>query len=144
MKTRKMTTLKSLREDQLKARAERLAQLQHTPTPVYPMKSYEAEVNSIPYGATKESKTKVVFIEDANGAIWGEVYGTIGLAKEKAAFIVRAVNSHEEMLEALKEAQKVISLAREYFPKSVRHADKFSLENTCATIGSAIAQAEQK
>ena len=47
-----------------------------------------------------------------------------------------------EMLEALKYAAELVEVARRYFPKSVRNSDTFQLENTCATIGKAIAKAE--
>ena len=46
-----------------------------------------------------------------------------------------------EMLEALKYASELIPIARKYFPKSVKHSDKFQLENVCATIGNAIHKA---
>jgi hypothetical protein len=59
-----------------------------------------------------------------------------------AAYIVRAVNAYAPMVEALKEAQKIIGTARQYFPKSIKNADTFSLENTCAGIGKAIVLAE--
>ena len=49
-----------------------------------------------------------------------------------------------EMLQALQYANELIAVARQYFPKSIRHSDKFQLENTCATIGKAIAKAEGK
>ena len=63
-------------------------------------------------------------------------------AQSNAAFIVKAVNAYQPMVDALKEAQKIISTARQYFPQSVQNADRFSLENTNATIGQAIASAE--
>jgi hypothetical protein len=47
-----------------------------------------------------------------------------------------------DMYEALKEASKLIDLARQYFPKSIHNSDKFQLENTCATIGKALAKVE--
>jgi len=46
------------------------------------------------------------------------------------------------MLEALRYAAELIPTARRYFPKSVKFSDRFQLENVCATIGKAIAQAE--
>lgn len=46
------------------------------------------------------------------------------------------------MLDALRYAAELIPTARRYFPKSVKFSDRFQLENVCATIGKAIAQAE--
>jgi hypothetical protein len=50
----------------------------------------------------------------------------------------------QDMYEALKEADKLIKLARQFFPKSIQNPDKFQLENTCAAIGKALAKAEGK
>ena len=54
----------------------------------------------------------------------------------------RLISERQEMLAALQEAAKVIQLARRYFPKTVKHADRFTLENTCATVGAAIAKVQ--
>ncbi|MFA5048969.1 MAG: hypothetical protein WC516_08150 [Patescibacteria group bacterium] len=54
------------------------------------------------------------------------------------------ISASPDMYEALKEADKLIALARQFFPKSIHNSDKFQLENTCATIGKAIAKAEGK
>ncbi len=78
-----------------------------------------------------------IYDEDSGGNLIAEC-----INPETADYIVRAVNAHEAMLEALKEAEKIIRVARQYFPKSTRNSDKFSLENTCAAIGSAIHKAE--
>ncbi len=47
------------------------------------------------------------------------------------------------LLEACKEAFDLIDLARQYFPKSIKNNAKFKLENTCATIGKAIAKTKE-
>jgi hypothetical protein len=47
-----------------------------------------------------------------------------------------------DMLEALKDAESLVKIARQYFPKSIQNGNKFTLENTCAAIGKAIAKAE--
>jgi hypothetical protein len=47
-----------------------------------------------------------------------------------------------DMYEALKYADELIKIARQYFPKSIKTSDKFTLENTCAAIGKALAKAE--
>jgi len=46
-----------------------------------------------------------------------------------------------DLLQALEYAAELIKIARNHFPKSMRNGDKFQLENTCATIGKAIAKA---
>ncbi len=46
-----------------------------------------------------------------------------------------------KMLEALEYCQKVIEIARKYFPKSIKNSDRFMLENCCATVGKAIHEA---
>ena len=56
----------------------------------------------------------------------------------------RLIAAAPDLLEACKEALKLIDIARKYFPKSIKNSDKFTLENTCATIGKAIAKAEGK
>ena len=50
--------------------------------------------------------------------------------------------SAPDLLLASKYALGTIRIARQYFPKSIKNSDKFTLENTCATLGSAIAKAE--
>lgn len=47
-----------------------------------------------------------------------------------------------ELLDALKYAYKLIPIARQFFPKSIRNSDTFQLENTCAMVGKAISKAE--
>jgi len=54
----------------------------------------------------------------------------------------RLIAAAPAMLEALRYAAELIPTARRYFPKSVKFSDRFQLENVCATIGKAIAQAE--
>ena len=48
------------------------------------------------------------------------------------------------MLAALKRAEELIRTARRYFPKSIHNSDKWALELSCAEIGKAIAEAEEK
>ncbi len=49
--------------------------------------------------------------------------------------------SKAELLEALKLAGELVSVARQHFPKSMHNSDKFQLEGTCVAIGAAIAKA---
>jgi hypothetical protein len=51
------------------------------------------------------------------------------------------VASAPKMLEALEYCQKLIEVARPYFPKSIKNSNTFMLENANATIGKAIYQA---
>lgn len=62
-------------------------------------------------------------------------------AKANTALIVKAINCHDDLLEACKVALDLVRVARDHFPKSMHDADKFKLENTCATIGKAIEKA---
>ena len=47
----------------------------------------------------------------------------------------------KEMYEALGYAKQIISVARQYFPKSVNNNDRFQLENACAAINKALVNA---
>ena len=48
-----------------------------------------------------------------------------------------------DLVAACEEAEQIIKTARQYFPKSMRNADAFALENTCATVTAAIANAKR-
>ncbi len=79
------------------------------------------------------------------------VFDPIGLhiADSKYPGFQRQGNAHliaaaPELLEACKYAERIIEVARKYFPKSIHNSDTFSLENACATIGKAIRKAEGK
>ena len=50
--------------------------------------------------------------------------------------------NNKALLEAAKEAQKLVSIARGYFPKSIKNTHTFTLENVSATINKALAVAE--
>lgn len=53
------------------------------------------------------------------------------------------MNKHTaEVLEALKIADNLVKIARQYFPKSIRNTDRFQLEAACATIKGALAKVE--
>jgi len=56
----------------------------------------------------------------------------------------RLIAAAPELLEACKFALELIKTARNYFPKSIQNRDKFTLENTCATLGKAIHHAEME
>ena len=47
-----------------------------------------------------------------------------------------------DLLAALRECNIFMKIARQHFPKSIKDADRFALEQTCAAIGTAIAKAE--
>ena len=48
-----------------------------------------------------------------------------------------------ELVSALEFAAEFVRIARDYFPKSVRNSDRYRLENTAATIRSALHKAKQ-
>jgi len=47
-----------------------------------------------------------------------------------------------DLLESCKEALSFVKLSRQYFPKTIKNKDKFTLETTCASLGKAIHKAE--
>jgi hypothetical protein len=65
-----------------------------------------------------------------------------GVGIQEAIANARLIAAAPTLLQAAKEAIKLIDLARRYFPKSIKNSDKFTLESTCAAIGTAIAKAE--
>lgn len=52
------------------------------------------------------------------------------------------ISASPDLLIACKEAQRIIKLARKYFPKSIQDSNTFDLENTNASISKAIQKAE--
>ena len=56
----------------------------------------------------------------------------------------RLIAAAPDLLAACEEAAQIIKTARQYFPKSMHNADAFALENTCATVTAAIANAHGK
>lgn len=52
--------------------------------------------------------------------------------------------TRQELIDALKDAAKLVKIARRYFPKSMHNSDKFTLELTCAMISKALDLAERK
>lgn len=82
-----------------------------------------------------DAKPYLVHVKEENAAL-------IAAAPETAEERDRLKEINAELLEACKEAFKLIELARQHFPKSMHNSDKFKLENTCAVIGNAIAKAD--
>ena len=64
-------------------------------------------------------------------------------AQQNAVYIVHAANLYPELVAALELAQELTTTARRYFPKSMHNGDKFSLETTCAAIGTVLAKCER-
>lgn len=71
-----------------------------------------------------------------------DVHGTSKESYAIAERICQCVNNVDALLKACEAALDLIETARQYFPKSIKNSDKFKLENTCAAIGTAIAQAK--
>ena len=77
---------------------------------------------------------------DSNAALIAEA-GTV--YHETGKTPARLAEENRELLEALELALKELEHARRYFPKSIRNADKFSLENIVANaLKPAIAKAK--
>jgi len=53
-------------------------------------------------------------------------------------------NAAQDLFIACEEAAEIIKTARQYFPKSIRNRDSFALENTNATITTAIFHAKKE
>lgn len=68
-----------------------------------------------------------------SGDVFRPAYVGEALAKDAAL-----IASAPELLEALRRVEKLIVLARQYFPKSMHNSDKFQLEQTCAAVASAL------
>lgn len=87
------------------------------------------EIVAPPAPYTVEPLAGASVVCDANGgAITGPING-------EAA---RMFAASPEMFAALKEADEIVKTARQYFPKSIRNSDRFSLELTAAAIGKAL------
>lgn len=63
--------------------------------------------------------------------------------KPIAEHVLNAIQSHDALLDALKRCESCLATARQYFPKSIKHQDKFGLELACAEIAKVIALAEK-
>jgi hypothetical protein len=73
-----------------------------------------------------------------------EILPLTDLAREMDAEIGKLRASQDEMARALKLAAELFPIARQHFPKLIRHSDKFTLENTCATVNAALHNHELK
>ncbi len=65
-------------------------------------------------------------------------YDLIARAPELLAENAHLRATCNELAAALKYAGELIPVARNYFPKAINNSDRFTLENTCAAIGSAL------
>ena len=85
-------------------------------------------------------------IIDANGVlVYSAGMNTIETVNEAEAnrnFVFNALNAHEDAKRALEVAQKIIKIARQHFPKSVKNSDRFYLELFCAQVDSALLKAK--
>lgn len=104
-------------------------------------------------GGTGERKVKLETLEIPD--LWGnlpklklevrnEIVECWHLTHDLKRALLEAEETKADLLQALDYAKELIPVARQYFPKSIRNPDKFQLENTCATIGKAIHNAESK
>ena len=69
---------------------------------------------------------------------------TQGDSLDEAMANAHLISASPDMYEALKAANRLIEVARGYFPKSIKNNDKFYLENTCSVVGNALIKAEGK
>lgn len=100
MKTNKITTLESIRQDQLDARAKRAKDSQPTHTPT-PWKVTDGTMTSFPdsvyvSGIGRDGFQSII-------AMLNDDTGTDHDKRANAAHIVKCVNAHEELLTQLKQ-----------------------------------------
>jgi hypothetical protein len=100
----------------------------HTPGPWFPNGPWHIQAKS-PH-------------QDSLPVIVGQVVKGHHIDQEQQEANALLLAAAPDLLYAAKLAMEIIKTARQYFPKSFTHRDKFALENTCATIGAAIAKAE--
>lgn len=74
----------------------------------------------------------------------GSPLGAFGsYTKAEARKAARVMLAGPELLEALKDAQKMLKTASRYFPKSIKNRDRFDLLNTLAnSVNTAIDKAK--
>ena len=83
--------------------------------------------------------TNQIVSVDNESQVAAVAYGNDETSLPNAQLIATA----PELLEALKEAQRMLKTAIRYFPKSIRDSDRFSLLNVLAnSVNPAIAKAE--
>lgn len=100
---KKITTIESIRQDQLDARAKRLAEMTRTLT--LPWVSRDDERGSFGiYSKNGQFVTDIPYWDRPEEPIKGWL--TFEKAQACVAFIVRAVNAHEELVSALKLAER--------------------------------------
>lgn len=99
-----------------------------------------------PWQTFRDSTCMAVLAQDRSPicnltwATTGMLYrGTIEDSEANAALIAAA----PDLLEALREADKMLDIAKRYFPRSIKNGDKFDLLNVQENVvRKAIAQAE--
>lgn len=99
-----------------------MTQIKHTPGPW----KFEAETKTI---RSIPANYWLASVDSWDGAVNHEANA-------------RLIASAPEMLEALEYAYKFVTIARKYFPRSIKHGDRLNLEIACATIGNAIHKAK--
>jgi hypothetical protein len=57
--------------------------------------------------------------------------------------VLKILNNHAKLVEALKLTVEITRIARKYFPKSIQNSDRFTLENTCAAINKALSELDK-
>lgn len=89
-------------------------------------------------GAFNRERWGAIVHEDEDGGEHiAEICAADGVTDEADAALIAAA---PDLLAALESAAKLVQTARQYFPKSVKHADRFALELTCADINAALAK----
>jgi len=114
--------------------------MKHTPGPWKVCRTISGEKEDLQFVGTNSDGEKKYNVMIEAPAYF--LCGVSGIGKEECLGNAQLIAAAPELLEACEYAYKLIAIARNYFPKSIKHHAAFQLENTCATLGKAIRKAK--